>query len=82
MDDAVRSIIIKIIEQESKEKPKWSACKDLAISAIEIINENNIDVPQVVYQFLDDVDVREKDRKYGNWQRQVLCKLLKEGPLF
>ena len=55
---------------EFMDEPNWDYITILADDTIRLINEYNISeiIPNRIYQFFEDVDVRRKDVGYARWQ--------------
>lgn len=68
----------KVISLEKSPDPDWNEIKEMCDEIIVFINEHGLcdEVDNKIYQFFEDYDVREKDQKYGGWQRDEVERLL------
>jgi len=67
-----------ILKLESSARPPWDEIKTLSDRAIRHLNETGIyeDIPNQVYQFLEDYDVRRKDPEYASYQYELVGRYL------
>ena len=70
----LRDALGTILEEESRTEIDWSYVRGLCLDVIGRLNtESEPNFPHdVVYHFLDDPDVRQKDDQYGQMQRARL----------
>ena len=77
IDKRVKDAIFSIVEQErGRSSANWQAIEIEASAAIEYINENNIEVDNLVYHFLEDTDARRKSEVYALHQTTEVLKML------
>ncbi|WP_428153830.1 hypothetical protein [Brevundimonas sp.] len=74
MENSIKLIILDMLREESKPNPDWKSIQALADKAIAEIDRNEIKLNGLFYQFLDDVDIRNKDQKYGHDQRERITR--------
>jgi len=57
---------------EDETTPNWDLIRFRIMSIMEKLNSGNLwdDVEGVVHRYLDDLDIRQRDSKYGAWQRE------------
>lgn len=70
--------INQIMDLEAHQSPDWGKIESLCLETIRLIHDKHITdiVPNRLYQFLDDADIRRKDFRYGKWQRAKVRELL------
>jgi len=70
----IERIIKSILFLESNDIPNWAEIKRISDNTIDRIQGGDIpkDFPHTFYQFLDDYDIRERDNRYAEWQRQQI----------
>ena len=75
--------ITEMLELESQSHPDWRAIEKIADEALAYINGHGLAslTPNRIYQFLDDVDIRRNDARYGLSQRNLVLEELKKSPL-
>ena len=79
--DEIMLLVQNIIVEEESEDPNWSEIEIRCELAIRDINKEDISIDQVVYNFLDEVNTRRRDPKYGHWRRdQMRSFLSKHNP--
>lgn len=76
--------IRKIIALEDvNHERNFRMIENLSLEALRIINEKGIEIAMsdwILYQFLDDYDVRFKDSRYKNFQTENVLKKIGELP--
>lgn len=69
VDEIVKNAVLSIVQQEmDRESADWSKIEKEASKAIDYINENNIEVDNAIYNFLEDADARKKSPRYAKTQ--------------
>ena len=70
--DELRVDVHAILAAEEQPQIDWAMVEAMCLRAIERLNtEGQPEYPyDVVYQFLDDVDIRQKDASYAAVQRE------------
>jgi hypothetical protein len=63
---------------ENRTSPDWEWIRQYSLETVRLIHEMGKlnDVPNPLYQFLDDVDVRQKSHQYARWQRDKVSEAL------
>lgn len=63
-----------IMRLEQKRDVDWDLVSAKCLGLVDFINENGISdrVPNRIYQFLDDVDIRMRDSSYAISQRNLV----------
>ena len=71
MDNIYQSIL-EIIRIEEEKNPDWDLIRSRIMSILDKLNSGNLwnDVEGVLHRYLDDLDIRQGDSKYGAWQRE------------
>lgn len=73
-DGELRSMLQQILRLEEQPAVDWLEVYNIAVETIRrLVNEPAPEYPHnVVFRFLDDADVRQKDADYASFQRERL----------
>lgn len=79
--EELRTELERILSFEEQPNVDWEAVMARCLRTLERLNtEPEPPHPlDLVYHFLDDPDVRQKDRAYGEMQRQTLTRWLSDS---
>ena len=81
MDTAtLRQRLTDILNEEEGPNVDWNAVEELCRKlSDDLDNQPNPDCPHIVYHFLSDADIREKDAEYGQGQRLEIRRFADTG---
>jgi hypothetical protein len=81
MDTAtLRQRLTDILDEEERPSVDWNAVQTLCLRlSDDLDNHPNPDCPHIVYHFLSDADIREKDADYGRGQRVEIRRFAETG---
>lgn len=68
----------RIWRMESEKNPNWGLIEEYVNSAFEMIIDQNAkgEIDNYIIKYLDDVDIRKIDKKYGDYQREKIRSIL------
>lgn len=72
--DKIRSAIVEMVNLERAQSPDWERIFLIGDETLRYICENDLadKLDSYVIKYLDDSDVRQKDVKFGEYQRTVV----------
>jgi hypothetical protein len=80
IDGHIRNVINDIIERErDRVTVDWNSIEAQASAAISYINENDIEIDNLIYHFLEDADARRKSETYALHQTADVLRMLEEA---
>jgi hypothetical protein len=70
-----------IVDLENQPNPNWSDIFIQCEDTIDFIIHNNMEsvIDNYFIKYLDDADIRAKDEKYANYQRQKILNIMKHS---
>jgi DNA gyrase/topoisomerase IV subunit A len=76
--DTTKGVIRDLLEMEEQSRPDWPTIGEICDSEIARINETGLGakINGLPYQFLEDYDIRRKDSRYGDHQREQVREML------
>jgi hypothetical protein len=75
--------VFKILTMEEGDTPDWDGIRNRSLDLLAMINEKDAWklIDGILHRYLDDWDIRERDRKYGAWQRSETRRFLESKGL-
>ncbi len=78
----IQSRLAAILAAEEASSVDWSGVDYLCDELDRELNASGEDVPEIVAHFLSDSDIRARDARYGEAQREAIRTYLKTGDYF
>jgi hypothetical protein len=75
INNSIRAFVLRQIEAETSERPDWLNLSDEAQKYLATIRDEDIEIDQSIYSFLDETLTR-RDAVYGEFRRREILRLL------
>lgn len=68
----IKQLILQMVKVESSDPPRWDLSNSLAGEALTIITKKELGgvLDPYVIKYLDDINIRKQDSRFGNHQRK------------